>query len=134
MVDTMLIEIEQYDRVCILRCKGRLVAGPDMDYLQAKMDEIKRLACSNVLADFEDVACIGSMGVTFIVGIYTSVIRRQGGRFLLTGVSPQVRHILDLTRLSSVIPMAPDLASGLSALRVENPAGSMPAARNASAN
>jgi len=120
----MLIDIEQFDRVCILRCKGRFVAGPEMEYMQTKMDEIKRLACTNVLADFQDVASIGSMGVAFIVGAYTSVIRRPGGRFVLAGVSPPVRHVLDLTKLSTVIPLACDLASGLAMLGAEGQMGS----------
>jgi anti-anti-sigma factor len=115
----MLIQIEQYDRVCVLHCKGRFVAGPEMEYMQTKMDDIKRLACIKVLADFQDVSSLGSMGVTFIVGIYTSVMRKPGGRFVLTGASPHVRHVLDLTRLSTVIPLASDLASGLAVLREE---------------
>jgi anti-anti-sigma factor len=121
MADTMLIEIEQYDRVCILRCKGRFVAGPEMEYLETKLHDIKKLACTNVLADFQDVTCIGSMGVTFIVGVYTSVVRKPGGRFVLAGINPHVRHVLDLTRLSTVIPLTPDVASGLAVLRAEAP-------------
>src|ERR1700761_5036123 len=112
MVDTMLIEIEQRDRVCILRCQGRFVAGPEMEYMQIKLDEIKRLACTRVLADFQDVTAIGSMGVAFIVGAFTSVVRKPGGRFVLAGVSPHVQHVLELTRLNTVIPQASDLGSG----------------------
>jgi anti-anti-sigma factor len=112
----MLIEIEQRDQVCILHCKGRLVAGPEMEYMQIKMDEIKRVACTKVLADFKDVTSVGSMGVAFVVGIYTSVVRRPGGRFVLAAVNPLVLHVLDLTRLSTVIPLASDLAAGLAML------------------
>jgi anti-anti-sigma factor len=116
----MLIEIEQQrDRVCILRCKGHLVAGPEMDYMQIKMREIKSLACAKVLADFRDVTSIGSMGVTFLVGAYTSVMQQPGGCFVMTGVNPYVKHVLDLTRLSTVIPLASDLASGLAMLRAD---------------
>ena len=124
MVEPMVIDIEQYDRVCILHCKGRFVAGPEMEYMETKMHEIKKLACTNMLADFQDVTCMGSMGVTFLVGIYTSVIQKPGGRFVLAGVIPHVQHVLDLTRLSTVIPLATDLASGLAVLRTEAPAGS----------
>lgn len=117
----MLIEIEHCDSVCILHCGGRFVAGPEMEYMQTKMDDIKRLACNKVLADFQDVGSLGSMGVTFIVGIYSSVIRKPGGRFVLAGASPHVQHVLDLTRLSTVITLASDLASGLAVLRAEAP-------------
>ncbi len=133
MVDT-IIEIEYQDRVCILRCKGRFVAGPEMEYMQARLDDIKRLACTKILADFQDVTCIGSMGVAFIVGTYTSVIRKPGGRFVLAGASPHVRHVLDLTRLNTVIPLASDLASGLAVLRAEAPMGPLALSKNASPN
>ena len=116
MRNSMLIDIEQHDRYCILRCKGRFVAGPEMEYAQNKLDEIKRLACVRVLADFREVTAVGSMGVAFIVGVYTSVIRKPCGRFVLAGAGPLVRHVLDLTGLSVIIPQASDVASGLAAL------------------
>jgi len=116
----MLIDIEQQERICILRCKGKLVAGPGMEYIQAKMDDLKKLACDRVLADFQDVTCIGSMGVAFLVGAYTSVTRRPGGRFVLIGANVLVQHVLQLTRLNTVIQQVPDLTSGLAALGIED--------------
>lgn len=95
-----------------------------MEYVQTKMDEIKKLACAKVLADFQDVTSIGSMGVTFIVAAYTSVMRQPEGRFVLAGVNPHVKHVLDLTHLSTLIPLASDLASGLAILRAQAPMAS----------
>ena len=56
------------------------------------------------------------MGIGFVVAIYTSISNR-GGRFVLVGALPVVRKVFDLTRSSTVIPIAPDFASGLSYLR-----------------
>lgn len=117
------IEIEQQDGICILRCKGRFVAGTEIEYLKTKTEDIKRVACIKVLADFQDVTAVGSMGINFIVGIYASVTQKSGGRFVLTGVNPLVQHVLDLTRLSTVIPLAADLATGLAVLRAGAPVG-----------
>ena len=134
MANTMLIEIEQKDRMCILRCKGRFVAGPEMEYMQTKLDDIKRLACIRVLVDFQDVTSIGSMGVTFIVGVYTSVARKPGGRFVLAAANPLVQHVLHLTGLSTVLPQSPDVASGQAALwgkpRCAHPPLCIPMPRN----
>ena len=115
----MVIEIEQHDGVCVLRCKGRFVSGPDQEYLQAKIEEIQRLKCKRVLADFREVQSIGSLGLTFIVAVHTAVVRDCGGRFVLAGALPFVRKALDLTKLSSVVSLAADTASALAALRVE---------------
>ena len=114
----MVIEIEQHEDVCVLRCKGRFVSGTDLEYVRDTIDQLKRQKCNRVLADFREVSAIGSMGLTFIVAIYTSVVN-SGGRFVLAGALPFVRHALDLTRLSTVVSLAADTASGLAALRAE---------------
>ena len=113
----MIIELDQQDDVCVLRFKGRLASGQDSEYLLAKKEEIKRLNCGKVLADFREVPSAGSMGIGFLVAIYTSVTRNSGGRFVLVGAHPLVKRVLDITRLSAVIPTATDFASGLSSLR-----------------
>jgi len=117
--ESMIIEIEQLDSICVLRCRGRFVSGADADYMRAKIEEVQRLKCKRVLADFREVQSIGSMGLTFIVAMYTAVVKDSGGRFVLAGAPPFVRKALDLTRLSSVVSLAADVTSALAALRAE---------------
>jgi anti-anti-sigma factor len=118
----MLIEVKQKDEVCLLRCEGRFVAGTDPEYLRIKRDEIRALNCKKVLADFSAVSAVGSAGIGFIVGVYTST-RNSGGRFILVGLTPRVREIFDLTHVSTVIPVAADIESGLATLCYESLAG-----------
>jgi anti-anti-sigma factor len=114
-----LIEIEQRDGICILHCRGRFVAGPDFEQVQAKIGEIRRLNCAKVLADFREVLSIGSVGISFIVTVYNSVIR-SGGHFVIADVVAPVRKVLDLTKLSTIIPIAEDLPSALAAIHGED--------------
>ena len=107
----MLIEVRRKDEICFVRCEGRLVTA-NHEYLHAKKDEIKRANCNKVLADFSEVPDIGSAGIGFIVGVYTST-KNSGGRFVLVGLRPRVRQVLDITRVSTVIPLAADIESGL---------------------
>ena len=107
----MLIEVKPKDGFCLVRCEGRLVTA-DHEYLHAKKDEIKAANCKKVLADFSEVSAIGSAVIGFIVGVYTST-KNSGGRFVLVGLRPRVREVLDITRVSTVIPLAADVASGL---------------------
>ena len=113
----MLIELSQIDDVCIMRCEGRFVTGTEPEYLRARSDELKALACAKVLVDFRDVISVGSTAIGFLVAIYSSVTKSPDGRFVLVGAQPRVREVLDLTRLSSILPMAGDIASGMAALR-----------------
>ena len=96
-----------------------MVAGPDIGYIQAKIDDIKKLECNIVVADFREVISIGSVGVAFIVAVYTTIMRRPGGHFVLTGANALLQRVLDLTHLSGMIQQACDLASGLAILRAE---------------
>ena len=75
----MTIDIEQQNDLCVLHCKGRFTAGLDLEYIHSKMDEVKKLNCRRVLVDFREVSAIGSMGVAFIVGLYTSAVRGSKG-------------------------------------------------------
>ena len=115
----MVIEVVRQDDVCILRIEGRFVTGADPEYLSARMDELKRLNPGKVLVDLREMPYIGSTGIGFIVGIFTSVTM-NGGQFVLVGLQPRVHDVFRLTRLSTIIPSAPDIASGLAALRAED--------------
>jgi anti-anti-sigma factor len=116
----MHVEIESQGDVCILRLKGRFVMATDADYLRLKTNEIKSHNFGKMLVDLSDVISIGSIVIGFIVDLYTSITKKPDGRFVLAAANPRVRGVLDLTRLSTVIPLAADTPSGLAALRSEN--------------
>jgi anti-anti-sigma factor len=119
----MLIELEQKDDIVILRFHGRIATGADSEYLGAKLDEVRNRRSDKVLADFREVSSIGSTGIGFVVGVYTSVVKIPGGRFVLIGANSRVREVLELTRLSTIIPLAEDMSSGLAVLLQPNSAG-----------
>ena len=113
----MVVEIEGQDDICVLRLKGRFLSGEDLEALRVKVDEIRRSNRGKVLVDLSEVPAMGSTGIGFLVAVYTSVTKNAGGRFVLVGTNPRVREVLEITHLSTVLPMAPDLASGQAALR-----------------
>jgi len=114
----MIIEVEQQDDVCVLRVEGSFMTGADPEYLSARKDELKRLNHGKVLVDLRQMPYIGSTGIGFIVGIFTSVTV-NAGQFVLVGLQPRVLEIFRSTRLSTIIPSSSDIASGLASLRAE---------------
>ena len=112
---TVLVELKPEDELCILRVRGRIGAGADEEYLTKKLDEIRRLPGRNLLVDFQQVASVGSSAISFLASLYTLATKTRGGRFVLVGAIPRVRAALDITRMSNVIPMADDEASGFAA-------------------
>jgi len=114
----ILIKIELCGDLCLLHFKGRLHASAHSDYLNAKIEEIKALACTKVLANLEGVTSLDCRGLSFIISLYQA----SGGRLVLIRTQPQVREVLDITRLSTVIPLATDMETGLAALCSKIPA------------
>jgi anti-sigma B factor antagonist len=111
----MIIELEQRDGVCVLRIEGDFVTGTDPEYLATTKDELKRLKPAKVLVDLTEMPYIGSTGIGFIVGIFTT-IKVSAGRLVMAGLCPRVQYVFRLTRLDTVIPSSADVASGLAYL------------------
>ena len=112
LLSPIQIKIELLADLCLLHFKGRLHASVHLDYLNAKLEEIKALACTKYLANLEGVTSLDCRGLSFIISLY----KASGGRLVLMNPQPQVREVLDITRLSTVIPLAADLETGLAAL------------------
>jgi anti-anti-sigma factor len=115
----MLIEVERDRDVCILRVSGHLLTGTDPGFLRSKTEEIKRQDCVKLLADLRQLESIGSTGIGFLLGIYASICKNQHGRFVMVGLQPRVLKVFELTHLSNVMSIRPDVPSGLEALRDE---------------
>jgi anti-anti-sigma factor len=113
----MVLEFELQDDICVLHLEGRFVTGADASYLSTKAEEIKATGCRKILADFRHVPYIDSTGIAFVVGLYTTVTKNSDGQFVICGPSPRVREVLDLTRLSTVIPVCEELPAALAILR-----------------
>ena len=113
----MLIEVLQHGDVCVLRLRGRSATGADLIYLEDKLHEIRNHSASKMLVDLSGLTSIGSTGLGFIVSVFRSVVSRPYGRFIVAGPTPRVRKVLDVTRLSEIIPITADVDSALLRLR-----------------
>lgn len=113
----MLVEFEQKGDVCILRLHGRFATGQDSQYLRTKTEELKTAGYTKVLADFSQVSYIDSTGIGFLIGIYTSILKNEKGRFVLANLNRRVRDVLELTRLANVIPIYPNEDNAMEALK-----------------
>jgi len=113
----MLIDLLQRDEFCILQFHGKFASGAQQEYLERKLADIRALGMDKVGADFSDMSSIGSAGLGFVVSVFNSVTARPYGRFVMFGANPRVKQVFDVTRLSEIIPCAPDLESAVAILR-----------------
>lgn len=110
MSTQLTIETDKDSGMCVVRISGALRSGADDVYVQAKVQEVKAMGCTKLMLDLRELHSTGSSGMGFFVDLYTS-LTRAGGRMVLAGPSKLVREVLDLTRLSTVIPIVDDLSA-----------------------
>jgi len=115
------IELERQDDVCILSLKGRFASSANPESIRAHADQIKSQGFSKVLVDMRGLSAIGSTGIGFLVGLYTSIVKLPAGKFVLVGANNRVREAFEFTRLDMIIPMAANIAAGLAALSGDAP-------------
>jgi anti-anti-sigma factor len=113
----MTVDFESVDDICILRLEGRFATGRDSEYLRSKTDELRGRGYHKIIADFAHVSYIDSTGIGFLVAIYTSVIKEEGGKFALASPNHRVREVLELTKLDTILPVYNSEADALAALR-----------------
>ena len=89
---------------------ARLAVVGQLDH--ANKDSMSRAAAAllrppvrALLLDFDGVSFFGAAGVTALINIHKAAAEAEI-RVILTGVRPQVRRVLDLTRTTHLIPIA----------------------------
>jgi anti-sigma B factor antagonist len=98
-------EIKRDGDAILVTCHGRLVAGTSEELYQ----EVKRLLpeAKVVVIDLAELTYVDSMGLGALVRLYTSA-RHAGCEFKLLHLGKQLRNLLKMTNLLSVLCQAED--------------------------
>ena len=99
----LTLETRRVGRVTVVRCSGRMVAGPEID--QAR-EHIKKLLPidKHVLLHLGGVNFVDSSGLGTLVRM-ASTLRYAGGDLKLCQVTPEVANVLKLTNLAQLFQM-----------------------------
>lgn len=98
----LTLRSELIEDVVVVGCQGRIVAGAEVDALQAELDkhiEIRKY----VVVNLAEVNYIDSSGLGALVRM-VGVLRAAGGSLRLCQVSPFVLKVLQVTNLLSILP------------------------------
>ena len=88
--------------VVVVRCQGRIVAGAEVDALQAELDKQTEITKMVVLY-LAEVDYVDSSGLGALVRAL-GVLRAAGGNLKLCQLSPSVLRVLQVTKLASILP------------------------------
>src|SRR6266567_641083 len=93
------LESRPVGEVFVVQCVGRIVAGNEIFTLHSQVgDAIEKYG--DVVLQLEHLEFIDSSGLGAFVRL-TQAARAKGGDLKLSGVSPRIRKMLELTHLVS---------------------------------
>jgi anti-sigma B factor antagonist len=99
--------------VTILTVDGDLVIGESESLFKRTVTRLLEEGRVNLLVDLRKVTFLDSSGLGALVRAMTSS-QKEGGQTKLLGAGPQVRKLLEMTRLDSVFENFTDMESAVS--------------------
>ena len=96
----LTLQSQNVGAVVVVRCKGRIVSGDEVRFLQLELDKLTGLT-KNVVLQLADVTYVDSGGLGALVRIF-GVLRADGGDLKLCQLSPFVVQVLQATNLLGV--------------------------------
>ena len=108
------------NKVAVIRCKGRITLGPEVDALesevekQTKVDGANLLRVKRVVLQLAETDFIDSSGLGSLVRLF-GVFRSAGGGLKLCQMSDRVLKVIQTTNLTAVFPPYPSEAQAIGA-------------------
>jgi len=101
--------------VAIVRCRGRIVFGQEVDELRLTVLSLLK-ECNRVVLQLAGVEQIDSEGLAALVGLFISA-RNRGGELKLADLSPKSRELLRVTRLDEIFGSHKSEAEAIASFR-----------------
>jgi len=116
--DAVTVQVRDGSHCTVLDVSGGLFADT-VEPLRAALASAVTADRPRAVLDLSGVALMDSAGANLMVQTYRTA-DGYGGRLRLAGVQPMVRHVLEITNLTRILPIYP---SARDAVRGEPPAG-----------
>ena len=112
----MTLRERQVVGVTILDIDGRITVQDGAAELRDALQQLIGHGHEQLVLNCQQVPYIDTTGIAAIVASYTSVIRR-GGMLKLLHLTPHVRRILQITKLSSIFEVFTDEDAAIESFR-----------------
>ncbi len=109
----MELTTREEGRVTILTVRGDLVIGEAESTFKKTVIRLLEDGSVNLLVDLERVGFLDSSGLGALVRALTNS-QKEGGQTKLLHAGPQVRKLLEMTKLDSVFELHDDLEKAVS--------------------
>ncbi|HKD05542.1 MAG TPA: STAS domain-containing protein [Bryobacteraceae bacterium] len=97
-------EVHQDGAVSVLSVEGKLVMGAPSNAFRATVEDLLKAGNQRIVVNFRGVPYADSAGIGALAYNFSNT-KAAGGRLALAEVQPAVLDVMDVTRLSDLIPM-----------------------------
>src|SRR5215469_12620041 len=108
------VRVERRQQTAVVHCSGRIDMGDSLTRLREAL--ITQMGTREIFLDLSQVTTIDAAGLGLLVFLHTRAAGR-GCTLKLLAPSPQVRNVLSLTHLDSVLP----IVAAVEARQIERP-------------
>jgi anti-sigma B factor antagonist len=109
----MQLQTRDDGRVTIVTVQGNLVIGEAESTFKRTITRLLEEGRINLLVDLQDVRFLDSSGLGALVRALTNS-QKEGGLTKLVHAGPQVRKLLEMTKLDSVFEIHDDMEAAVS--------------------
>ncbi|HZI65545.1 MAG TPA: STAS domain-containing protein [Thermoanaerobaculia bacterium] len=109
----MDLKTTENDRVTILTLNGDLVIGEAESTFKKTVTRLLEEGKVQLLVDLKGVGFLDSSGLGALVRALTNS-QKEGGQTKLVHAGPQIRKLLEMTKLDSVFELHDDLSTAIS--------------------
>jgi anti-sigma B factor antagonist len=101
---SIITQIHHDGPVAVLCVQGKLILGEASNAFRTAVEEMLKAGNQLIVVNFEDVPYADSAGVGALAVNFSNV-RAAGGSLALAGTQKAVRDVLELTRMTDLIPL-----------------------------
>ena len=101
--------------VIVVQIFGNVTLVPENQVSEPFVGELLDTRPKTLIFDLSNVEHMDSSGVQLMVQCATAV-RKNGGELRLAGASPRVARLFQMTRLDSILPLFPSVATACEGL------------------
>jgi anti-sigma B factor antagonist len=101
---SILTEVHQDGSVSVLSVEGKLVLGAPSNAFRAMVEDLLKAGNQRIVMNFRGVPYADSAGIGALAYNFSN-IKAAGGQLAVAEVQPAVLDVMDVTRLSDLIPL-----------------------------
>jgi anti-anti-sigma factor len=102
-----------------LLLNGSGLTDPEFQPLIDQADELIENGEANLIINLENVKLLNSLGIKNLIKVFTKC-RNQGGDLYIVNISDKISQVLLLTKLNTVLNIAPSLNQAINQFAIEN--------------